>query len=470
MKIIVKEDRLQIKEDSPFEADKFESHFLSNTLLMLIEKTETPFVYALTAPWGSGKTTFIEMCSADFKNCGYSTFIINVWANDHLLETREIFFNHLSEILRNIDDLKSTAVNSKKFIKEKKEALTAIGSLILKLYMRNADVEIGSFLKDIGINVKDTKDSGLDVIQGVQDILKSKQSRISIFQEIRRNLQLIVDYHIEQKPEGHRTKPIIIFIDELDRCMPTKVIQFLDNLKHVFDLKNVIFILSIDKEQLTHSVQSVFGEKFSVHSYLDRFINSYFQIDYTKYFNQYFDELMRRYHRSNYIDEKLSFQQHRALWGFANHISDYVVGFKLTIRDLTWMANFTMEYITTWPQLLIYHLDYIMFVSLFKKKYPIEYREYFTEYFEVKQLDSIIERMVDRITYFNSYYFMDYILPRYLLHRLIKPEIIEDFGNQVMDGRFDYSDITNKIKLNGFGEHTIDRTSFFRVVNEYLKH
>lgn len=37
-------------------------------------------------------------------------------------------------------------------------------------------------------------------------------------------------------------KPKIIIIDELDRCRPDYAIELLEIIKHIFDVKNIIFI------------------------------------------------------------------------------------------------------------------------------------------------------------------------------------------------------------------------------------
>jgi len=68
-------------------------------------------------------------------------------------------------------------------------------------------------------------------------------------------------------------KPLIIFIDELDRCRPTYALELLEKAKHFFDIKGIIFVLAIDKEQIGHSIRSVYGVGMDVDGYLRRFID-----------------------------------------------------------------------------------------------------------------------------------------------------------------------------------------------------
>ena len=67
-------------------------------------------------------------------------------------------------------------------------------------------------------------------------------------------------------------KPFVIFIDELDRCRPPYAIELLERVKHLFGVRGLIFVLSIDKEQLGESIKSQYGD-----------------IDTERYFRRFFD-------------------------------------------------------------------------------------------------------------------------------------------------------------------------------------
>ncbi len=65
---------------------------------------------------------------------------------------------------------------------------------------------------------------------------------------------------------------LLICIDELDRCRPTFAIETLEVVKHFFDLPNVIFVFSLDMEQLHRSIKTVYGDIDSM-GYLQRFFD-----------------------------------------------------------------------------------------------------------------------------------------------------------------------------------------------------
>lgn len=80
-----------------------------------------------------------------------------------------------------------------------------------------------------------------------------------------------------------KEKPIIILVDELDRCMPAYAITVLERLHHIFnEQSNVITILAIDQERLENSITQIYGagrENELVSDYLKKFISFSLYLD-----------------------------------------------------------------------------------------------------------------------------------------------------------------------------------------------
>ena len=68
-------------------------------------------------------------------------------------------------------------------------------------------------------------------------------------------------------------KPLLICIDELDRCRPQFALEMLESIKHLFEVENVVFILAYDGKQLACSTEAVYGPDFDGPGYLRRFFN-----------------------------------------------------------------------------------------------------------------------------------------------------------------------------------------------------
>ena len=91
--------------------------------------------------------------------------------------------------------------------------------------------------------------------------------------EFKDNIQEIL--HSEGKNMPTR---IVLFIDELDRCRPTFAIETLEQIKHIFETKNMIFVLSLDKEQLANAIGTIYGANYNANGYLSRFFDLEFSL------------------------------------------------------------------------------------------------------------------------------------------------------------------------------------------------
>ena len=78
--------------------------------------------------------------------------------------------------------------------------------------------------------------------------------------------------------ESEPRKPLIIMIDELDRCRPSYAIELLEMAKHLFSVDHVIFVLAVNRTELAHSVKAMYGSGFDAEGYLRRFIDLDFQL------------------------------------------------------------------------------------------------------------------------------------------------------------------------------------------------
>ena len=67
-------------------------------------------------------------------------------------------------------------------------------------------------------------------------------------------------------------RPLVMVVDELDRCRPTFAIELLERIKHLFDVPYLVFVIGIDEEQLKKSLKSVYGD-IDTQNYLQKFID-----------------------------------------------------------------------------------------------------------------------------------------------------------------------------------------------------
>jgi hypothetical protein len=78
---------------------------------------------------------------------------------------------------------------------------------------------------------------------------------------------------VQQLSSFNKKPTLVFFIDELDRCRPDFAISLLERIKHMFDIDNVVFVLSIDKRQLEAATAAIYGAQIDAAEYLRKFID-----------------------------------------------------------------------------------------------------------------------------------------------------------------------------------------------------
>ena len=61
--------------------------------------------------------------------------------------------------------------------------------------------------------------------------------------------------HIRQKENR-----LVVFIDDLDRCMPEKAIEVLEAIKLFLDVQGCIFVLGLDQEVIARGIELKYRE------------------------------------------------------------------------------------------------------------------------------------------------------------------------------------------------------------------
>jgi len=78
--------------------------------------------------------------------------------------------------------------------------------------------------------------------------------------------------------DSDEAKPLIVVIDELDRCRPDYSLSVLEVVKHFFDVPRVHFVLGVNLDALAHIVRTRYGTGIDARDYLKRFITIAMQL------------------------------------------------------------------------------------------------------------------------------------------------------------------------------------------------
>lgn len=78
---------------------------------------------------------------------------------------------------------------------------------------------------------------------------------------------------------GGNVPKALLLVDELDRCRPNYAIDYLETIKHVFDIHGLVFVLAVDKSQLRSSAKALFGD-LDFEEYYRKFVHRNIQLPF----------------------------------------------------------------------------------------------------------------------------------------------------------------------------------------------
>ncbi|WP_210449163.1 KAP family P-loop NTPase fold protein [Vibrio crassostreae] len=258
---------IQIKYHNWLEAFTFDNCRLNRNdygqfIADYITEENEGFVLNLNGAWGSGKTQFLKRLYSLLNNRSHPTIYIDAWESDF---TKEPLTVVSSELLSQLE--KYSAVTGSDF--------DAVKSLLGKFIKGTAIAASGYVSKKLlddsatGIEAVKTlfEKTDADYISSIQ---KGYTEQIDAIKEIRTKLSLLAEV---LKQNHGQELPIVVLVDELDRCRPNYAIEMLEVIKHFFDTKHFVFVVATDTDQLCCSIKAVYGDDFDSEKYLKRFFH-----------------------------------------------------------------------------------------------------------------------------------------------------------------------------------------------------
>lgn len=241
--------------DTPFENDIFGRKLVAEQLTQYIDRLNDGAVIAIDAQWGDGKTWFANEWQKQLKTTDRKTIYIDAFKHDYIEDPFVMIAAELNKVFEKDEP-------------EISKTLLENGKKVCKLILPAASKMITGYLSEkIGENTIDElgdlfNEAASKAIDKQLDEYEKNQESIEHFKKTLNELA-------KKQPN-----PIVIMIDELDRCKPTFAIKMIERIKHFFDVPNVVFVLFINRIQLEAAINNVYG--CDARAYLGKFINLWF--------------------------------------------------------------------------------------------------------------------------------------------------------------------------------------------------
>lgn len=225
----------------------------------------------IDAPWGMGKSYFGKSLEELIEN-----------KNDLLSDERKIKPIKINawEVDYYSDPMKSLMAEILEVVSEKeKEEIQKYFESLVKIGAKKILKTIAKTLMSLLIG-KDNCENILDVCNSIISELPESEDFFKDYKEYRETL-LNFKVTLSQSKEYK-----VIIIDELDRCRPTYAIELLETVKHIFGVKNIIFIFLVNKSQLKSTVSTMYLQEDEYGEYFEKFFDIQFRlpdIDYSNF-------------------------------------------------------------------------------------------------------------------------------------------------------------------------------------------
>ncbi|MEU5529330.1 P-loop NTPase fold protein [Micromonospora chersina] len=229
-------EKARILLDTPAESPALGFDRTAIALATLIEESEPRFAVGIFGGWGSGKTTLMDAIRRELNRTDTLKVVFNAWRYERELH----LIVPLLDTIRG--DLLSYAQSRPTGAREKiVNAAVKIGQVVRALVSGlSAEVTVGV--------AKVSLDAGksVDALQQGTEPAPPRSLYYSCFEQLRTAFEELREAGVER---------IVVFVDDLDRCLPQNALAVIESMKLFFDLIGFVFVVGIDQVVLEQAVR-----------------------------------------------------------------------------------------------------------------------------------------------------------------------------------------------------------------------
>lgn len=285
---------IEVPEKDPFKNDLLERREPTEVLTHLIGSIEGPCVFAVDSMWGAGKTTFIRIWAQFLRNQGFPVIEYNAWSTDY---SKDPFLALSTEINEGIRKCSGTTYTDQ--INKMVDATVDVVRWVAPIAVRVGMPELLDF----------DPNAEKGVAQGSATFIKEKLAAYGKGKETVTEFRQTLSQTATAVAESHDYRPLVVLIDELDRCRPSYAVELLEIAKHLFTVDHIVFVLAINRSELSNSIRALYGSSFNAEGYLRRFFDVNFRLpepDRQRYVNALLNRIGIEKYFERTQDEKAS--------------------------------------------------------------------------------------------------------------------------------------------------------------------
>ncbi|WP_321845844.1 KAP family P-loop NTPase fold protein [Paraburkholderia bannensis] len=254
-----------------------------------------PLTIGVSGGWGAGKSTLVKLTKADLEtggvkdNSGSSAYIViefNAWLYQGYEDARQALLQAVSDRLLDEAQKRKTFVD-KAIDFAKRVRLLKVARIAAPMFSHAgvgsvAGGPFGAFIGAAtgfvkGLSDEAKRDEQLKALKDAYDDLKPElKELIAERQEdsLPKEIDALRDTFAKLLAEMGVT--LVVFVDDLDRCLPHTAIATLEAMRLLLHVKNTAFVIAADESMIRGAVRAHFAgvdiENGLVTSYFDKLI------------------------------------------------------------------------------------------------------------------------------------------------------------------------------------------------------
>ena len=350
---------IQTLENPTFDTqNEFNRKPIAENIIRLLTSPIDLSPMVIDGGWGTGKTEFcqklIRLMQQQQQHPDYQPVYIDAFRSDH---SGEPLLALLAEIIKACtpEDTGEQPSEQRKNITRKvakaarfgiKTVVKAAASHLLKQSTDDLAEEFQQIMND-GQDADSLAETVTDATATIAShtIDATVEALLKEQIEAEKNLETLKACLKELAAE----KPIILFIDELDRCRPDYAVDMLEVIKHVFDVENVKVVLVTNTKQLRAAINHRYGVEVDAQKYLDKFLKysfalpdkvvARFEEERTLVAVEHFKQLIRKSRWANELKDLIDERSPTI-----NFISDMIERNNISLRETERLVRFLEIY------------------------------------------------------------------------------------------------------------------------------
>lgn len=210
---------------------------------------ETPFCIGIFGKWGSGKTSFMHQLEDRLRFPDAAPRPITVWFNPWRYEREE---HLIVPFLKTIEKALSVYCEQHKQDGALDTLVKKVRNAAMKIAHAAAAIAYGSKFEfqvlglKYGLDASKAADREEELGErGREKAERLSATLISLYYDVITELKEAVD------EEAFR---IIVFVDDLDRCLPEKAVELFESIKLFLDLAGYVFVVGVDRDVIERGI------------------------------------------------------------------------------------------------------------------------------------------------------------------------------------------------------------------------